>query len=879
MNEEIEILENILLSSLDKDIFSIVNNIKNSVLNGKYDELSEIIASIEDDKAYEVARILSFFPLLINIAEDVLNAREILIKRNGNKEWKGSLEHAFSKIKDKNVVEKVKVVPVLTAHPTQVQRKSILDLTKTIYDLINDYEKVKANRINSKIWYSKLDRAISILKQTDTLRNAKLRVTNEINNIMGYYRSTFLEAIPDLILDYNKRAKDFCDSKSNLIPISLGTWIGGDRDGNPYVSEKTLELSIKTASTTIFEHYIKKLQLLYRDFSMSDELVSASEELLELANNSSDFSVHRQKEPYRKAIKYILDRIVATAYKLELDTTTMPNNTTQKEYKAKEEFTKELMIIKKSLEDNNSSNLSCGTLDNLIVASQVFGFHLATIDLRQDSSIHEKCIDELFRSANIHENYASLSEDEKCELLLLELTNDPRPLSSNLIEKSELLESELKIYFMAKNMIDIFGKNVIRQNIISHCTSVSDMLEVALLMKEANLCNKDRLDINIVPLFETIEDLENSIEIMKKWFNIDVVRKYIENNNNNQEIMLGYSDSNKDGGYLTSSFNLYMSQQKLVKMAKTYGINLSFFHGRGGTVGRGGGPSYDAILSQPTDSMIGRIRLTEQGEVIGAKYGNYENGLYNLEALVSATLESVDLIGDNNSRYENIIKDISDLSYNSYRDLVYETDNFENFFYEVTPIEEIAKLNLGSRPSSRKKDKSIENLRAIPWVFSWSQSRIMLVGWYGLGTAFNSYISQNENGLNTLQEMYNNWAFFRDLISNVDMVLSKADMNIARKYVELSKNKDESMSIFEKIKNEFDLTKEIILKISNKTMLLQDNKELFMSLSNRMPYFNALNYLQIELIKRVRNGNSNDKLIKAIHTCINGVATGLRNSG
>lgn len=875
MHEEIEILEKTLLSSLDKDIYEIVLSIKESVLNKQYDKLSNIIKKIEDDKVYEVARILSFFPLLINISEDVMNSRKIMMKRNLDEKWRGSFKYSFSKIKNKDVIEKVKVVPVLTAHPTQVQRKSILDLTKTIYDLIDDYEKVRSNRINKDLWFNKIERAISILKKTDTLRSTKLRVKNEISNIMGYYKSTFLEAIPELIINYKKRAKDFC-SNENLIPISLGTWIGGDRDGNPYVTSKTLEFAVKTASATIFEHYIAKLQELYRDFSMSDELITSSDELLEMAKKSKDLSQHRQKEPYRKAIRYIIDKIIAKAYELELDTTTMPNNTNELPYNTKEEFTHDLLIIKKSLNSQNCSNLSFGILDNLIEASKVFGFYLASIDLRQDSGIHEKCIDEMLKSANIHNSYSLLNEDEKCEILLKQLREDPRPLSSKLIEKSELLDSELKIYFMAKKLMDVFGKDVIRQNIISHCTSVSDMLEVALIMKEANLCTSDRLDINIVPLFETIEDLENSIEIMEKWFNIDIVKKYI---NEHQEIMLGYSDSNKDGGYLTSSFSLYLSQQKLIKLAKQHGINMNFFHGRGGTVGRGGGPSYEAILSQPHESIMGQIRLTEQGEIIGAKYGNYENGLYNLEALVAATLESIDVKAYNNLEFENIMKEISKTSYKAYRNLVYETKEFEDFFYEVTPISEIAKLNLGSRPSSRKKVRDIYSLRAIPWVFSWSQSRIMLVAWYGLGTAFDKYIKDSKNGLENLRKMYEDWAFFRDLISNVDMVLSKADMNIANKYIDLASDKNSANAIFERIKKEFELTKEIILKISNKTMLLEDNKELFESLSNRMPYFNALNYLQVELITRVRNGNENDKLIKAIHTCINGIATGLRNSG
>ena len=854
MSEEIEILVNTLINSLkDKDIQKAA--------------LTQNIDNIPYEKAYELSRVLAFIPLLINIAEDAISSKKMICEKNQGKIKRENLEHAFLNKKKREAIERIEVTPVLTAHPTQIQRKSILDLMANIYDLIKAYDAVKSNLIDRNEWETALKRDINILLQTDTLRSTKLRVDNEISNIMSYYNTTFLSAIPDLILKYNKLAREY-GIKKTVIPVRIGTWVGGDRDGNPYVSAHTLNKTIKMASGVIFNEYISKLSKLYREFSMSYELVNYSKEVQELVDKSHDLSIHRQKEPYRRAISYIKDRIIATAYMLELDTTTMPDNTDLEGYKDSNEFLCDLQKIEDSIKKYSGEILVKGTLERLITAVKVFGFYLSTVDLRQDSSIHEKCVDELLKSANIHKDYLNLNEDEKCKLLLNILENDPRPLSSDNIPESDLLKQELDIYTTAKKMHDMFGKDVIKHNIISHTTSVSDMLEALIFLKEANL------DVNIVPLFETIEDLQNSIKVMEKWFNIPLVKELLKKNNNEQEIMLGYSDSNKDGGYLTSSFSLYQAQKNLIELGEKYGVSISYFHGRGGTVGRGGGPSYEAILAQPSGSIKGKIRLTEQGEIIEAKYGNYNNGIYNLEALVTSSLEvSMSNTKKDFKDYENILKDLSDISYRKYRSLVFETKGFIDFFYTITPIVEISKLNLGSRPSSRKQGRSIENLRAIPWVFSWSQARIMLPGWYGLGTALKSA------DMSKLKEMYKTFPFFRTQISNVDMLLAKTDMDIAREYIELADDKENARKIFADILVEYNLTKKLILEVSEKKELLEDNLELKKSLENRMPYFNALNNLQIKLLKKGREGMEDEDLIKAIHTCINGIATGLRNSG
>ena len=491
---------------------------------------------------------------------------------------------------------------------------------------------------------------------------------------------------------------------------------------------------------------------------------------------------------------------------------------------------------------------------------------------------------ELLSSANIEKDYSSLSEEEKCELLLKQLKEDPRPLSINDENKqSEELRKELAIFRTARKLKDKLGDNVIKQNIISHTTSVSDLLELAIMLKEVGLVGSDFARLQLVPLFETIEDLENSYEVMDKYLSLDIVKKWVSDNRSYQEIMLGYSDSNKDGGYLSSGWSLYKAQQELSSLGEKHNIKVTFFHGRGGTVGRGGGPSYDAIISQPLGSVQDRIRLTEQGEIIAAKYGNSDAAYYNLEALFSAVIQRMNADKINTDirdipEIQVIMDEIVEDSYNKYRELVFENPNFYNYFFEATPIKEISSLNIGSRPASRKKITDIGGLRAIPWVFSWSQSRIMLPGWYGVGTAFSNFINKDKGNIEKLRKMYKGWPFFTSLLSNVDMVMSKSDMDIAKEYANLCKE-EETKKVYEEILREWNLTKQVVLEISEHKEFLEDNTYLTRSLENRLQYFNTLNLIQLELIKRSREGKLPESQINTIHITINGVATGLRNSG
>ena len=882
VEEEIQLLTDMLLEATKKITSTVTFNkiveLKKLADRKEYDELNEIIKTLNQEEMEIIANFFSTLPLLINISEDVDLAFEVNYKNNSEESYVGKLSDSIKNLKDTNILNNINVVPVLTAHPTQVQRKTTLDLTENIHNLLRKHRDVKNGLINKSKWKEDLQKHIEILLQSDIIREKKLKVANEITNVLEYYNRSFIKAITKLMVEYKKLLRENSIDLVNETPITMGMWIGGDRDGNPYVTADTLKLSAMKQCELIITYYMNQLDILYRTFSMSSQLIKESDDLRLLADKSNDSSVYREKEYYRKAIYYIREKLSNTEKYL------LNNVDNDEKYLTAEELEQDLLIIKNSLLENNGDTLIKGDLEELLSAVKIFGFYLASIDMRQDSSVYEACVAELLKSANIENNYSELSENEKCDLLLNILKKDPRPLSINDENKqSEELKKELLIFKTARELKDKLGNNIIKQNIISHTTSISDLLELAIMLKEVGLVGSDFARLQLVPLFETIEDLENSYEIMDNYLALDIVKKWVKDNKDYQEIMLGYSDSNKDGGYLSSGWSLYKAQQDLSSLGNKHGIKITFFHGRGGTVGRGGGPSYDAIISQPLGSVQDRIRLTEQGEIIAAKYGNKDAAYYNLETLFSAVIERM------NADMVNIdIRDIPEIkemmdeivedSYKTYRKLVFEDPNFYNYFFEATPIKEVSSLNIGSRPASRKKITDIGGLRAIPWVFSWSQSRIMLPGWYGVGTAFSNFINKDSRNIDKLRTMYKDWPFFTSLLSNVDMVMSKSDMEIAKEYANLCKD-DKTKEVYNKILREWKLTKQVVLDISEHKEFLEDNTYLTKSLENRLQYFNTLNLLQIELIRRAREEETLESQINTIHITINGVATGLRNSG
>lgn len=878
------ILETITRDMVGDETFLKIEQIVKLSEQDDYIQLEKMIESLTDDEMVIMSRYFSILPLLINISEDVDLAYEINFQNNKGINYLGKLSHTIeevaSKENAKDILENVTVVPVLTAHPTQVQRKTVLELTNKIHGLLRQYRDVKSGVINEEKWLEELRRYVEIIMQTDIIREKKLKVKNEITNVMAYYHSSIIPAVTRLTLAYKELAKEKGLELENPKPITMGMWIGGDRDGNPFVTAETLQLSASIQSQVIIEYYLEKLSKLYRSLSLSSRFSKTSKALDDLAALSSDTSIYREHEPYRKAFHYIQSKMsnTLTSIKEKASHDKQPSDI----YETAEDFKKDLLIIKDSLVQNGEGTLISGDFSDLLQAVDVFGFFLASIDMRQDSSVQEACVAELLKSANIVDDYSALNETEKCQLLLKELEEDPRILSATSVEKSELLEKELAIYKAARYLKDKLGEDVIKQHIISHTESVSDMFELAIMLKEVGLLDKHMARVQIVPLFETIEDLDNSNAIMTEYLSYDIVKNWIASNHNYQEIMLGYSDSNKDGGYLASGWTLYKAQNELTEIGSKNGIKITFFHGRGGTVGRGGGPSYDAITSQPFGSIKDKIRLTEQGEIIENKFGNKDAAYYNLEMLISASINrmvSRMLTNPNEiDGFRETMEGIVSYSNKVYRDLVFDNPNFYDYFFEASPIKEVSSLNIGSRPAARKTITEITGLRAIPWVFSWSQNRIMFPGWYGVGSAFKDFIDKEEGNLAKLQHMYKTWPFFHSLLSNVDMVLSKSNMNIAYQYAQLA-NTQEVKDIYYILLDEWQLTKNMILAIENHDELLEDHPSLKHSLEFRLPYFNILNYIQIELIKRLRQNQLGEGYEKLIHTTINGIATGLRNSG
>ena len=934
IREEVAILTDLLAditrNLLSPETFEKISLMEELAVNSKYHELKAIVEELTTDEMVYISRYFSILPLLINISEDVDLAYEINHQNNINQDYLGKLSTTIDLISTREnaqeILKNLNVVPVLTAHPTQVQRKTILDLTNHIHSLLRQHRDVKAGLVNEKKWLGNLRRYIELMMQTDMIREKKLKVTNEITNVMEYYNSSFLQAITNFMVEYRRLAEERGIKLDNPKPITMGMWIGGDRDGNPFVTAETLKLSATLQSEVILNYYIDKVYTLYRTFSLSTNLSETSQAVAEMAALSTDKSVYRENEPYRRAFHYIQSKLIQTLLYLKegnfsndgqrltdraeekfsakanlsvsnkgreiipnyiqsriSETLTELKKEETPSYKTAQEFKEDLQVIYDSLIEHHGEALVSGDLTELLQAVDVFGFFLASIDMRQDSSVHEACVAELLASANIVQDYSNLSEEEKCQVLLKQLLEDPRILSATHEPKSELLQKELEIFKTARQLKDAIGEEVIKQNIISHSTSVSDLLELAIMLKEVGLIDENGARVQIVPLFETIEDLDNSCDTMEKYLSLPIAQKWIASKDNYQEIMLGYSDSNKDGGYLSSCWTLYKAQQQLTAIGDKFGVKITFFHGRGGTVGRGGGPTYEAITSQPLRSINDRIRLTEQGEVIGNKYGNKDAAYYNLEMLVSAAINRMVTHKKSDShtsdKYERIMDQVVNRSYQIYRDLVFGDERFYDYFFESSPIKAISSFNIGSRPAARKTITEIGGLRAIPWVFSWSQSRVMFPGWYGVGSSFKEFIDEDpENNLAFLQFMYKRWPFFKSLLSNVDMVLSKSNMNIAFEYAQLCEDQN-VRDIFNIILDEWQLTKDVILEIEGHDELLAENTYLRDSLDYRMPYFNVLNYIQLELIKRQRNGQLTPDQEKLIHITINGIATGLRNSG
>ncbi|MDO4909779.1 MAG: phosphoenolpyruvate carboxylase [Corynebacterium sp.] len=913
LNEDIRYLAHVLNSVIEEqegpETLQLIENARNKAFavaadTSHIDELAALLREVDDKRVPRLIRAFTHMALLVNLVEDLHDEQQVEDDLDAGIPPKDStLAATWRKLDDAGVTPEAvgemmahaNVAPVLTAHPTETRRRTVFDAQSAITALMKERHQVLAGRptARTQTHLERIDRdirrRITMMWQTALIRVARPRIEDEVNVGLRYFRLSLLEEIPRINHDVVSALRERYgkDAVPRAAIVKPGSWIGGDHDGNPYVTAETLHYATHRAAATVLRHYTQELHALEHELSFSDRLTHPTQELFDLANRGHNDVPSRVDEPYRRAIHGMRGRILkTTAEILGRDEVEGDWFEVFEPYTSAEEFSQDLYIVAKSLVANNDEIVAGDRLGRLRSAVKSFGFHLYSMDIRQNSDSYEEVLTEVLRNAVVCDNYSKLSEDEKCELLINELRS-PRPLiPQGGATFSEPVQRELDIFAEAAQAVEHFGADMIPHCIISMATSVSDILEPMILLKEFGIIKANGENptggVDVIPLFETIEDLEAGADILRKLWSVPLYRSYLAQRNNIQEVMLGYSDSNKDGGYFAANWALYAAEMAIVAACRENGVALRLFHGRGGTVGRGGGPSYDAILAQPKGAVQGSVRVTEQGEIISAKYGHPAAARRNLEALVSATIEAT-LLDVNDlaapQRAYEIMQELSDLSIRKYSELMHEDPGFIEYFTTSTPLNEIGELNIGSRPSARKQTKAISDLRAIPWVLSWSQSRAMLPGWFGVGTAIKEWAGDDEAKLQELRDLFQTWPFFNSVLSNMAQVMSKADMTLAKLYSELVPDREVAERIYGVIREEYELTKEMFFKVTGYDRLLADNPQLERSVRSRFPFLIPLNVMQIELMRRYRQGDHELQVSRGIQLTMNGLATALRNSG
>ena len=889
-----------------EQLYSAVEQIRQTATrfrrHGRSDDarlLDRLLKRLTPDHATIVVRAFSCFSLLANIAEDLAQVRDLRRLRLRGRAARGGIADAAQQFASRGtptarvreLLARADVMPVLTAHPTEVQRKSILDTERAIAAALDGREQSAAAGDRDAVAAAEAQLAglVATLWLTRMMRTARLTVLDEIDNALAYWRSTFLPQLPAVCEEVEARF-----AVPRLGPfLRLGSWIGGDRDGHPQVDAQTMRRALAAQAQVVFEHYAREVHALGADLPLSALLAPAEPALARLAERSPDRSPHRADEPYRRALTGIYARLLATAAALDLDLRVRPALGEALPYGAADDLAADLRVIEDSLARHGAAALARPRLAPLARAVEAFGFHGATLDLRQSSDVFEAVVAELLAAAEVTPEYRRLDEAQRLRLLSRELAHT-RPLVSPHLAYSERTRAELAVFDAARELRRRFGGRAIDKHIVSHTERLSDLLEVALLQKECGLLTGTELrccELMVVPLFETIDDLQRAPQVMGELLEHPGLRHLLVPASGGQplqEVMLGYSDSNKDGGFLASNWALYRATRTLHRLFEGHGVRLRLFHGRGGTVGRGGGPSFEAILAQPPGTVGGAIRLTEQGEIIHAKYADPRIGRRQLELLVSAVLQAslIDPAAPAvDHRFEQALEEIAAHAHRAYRRLVYETEGFAEYFFSATPIGEIAELNIGSRPAARRHSGRIEDLRAIPWVFSWGQCRVLLPGWFGFGSGVEGFLESADTASGRrarerlLRRMLARWPFFRALTANMEMVLAKTDLAIASRYAQLAVDRRRGASIFAAIEREWALTLRHWLSISRQSSLLESNPGLAQRIRRRMPYLDPLNHLQVELIGRHRRGRIDERGQRGIHLTINGISAGLRNTG
>ena len=902
LNDDIRLLGkmlgDVIADQAGDSTLDLVETIRRVAVDSSADpaRLVELLDPLPIDRALHVIRAFSYFAMLANIAEDTDHARRRRAHlASGAAAPVGTLSHTLQVLDRAGVdaeavraaVAASEIVPVLTAHPTEIRRKTIQSIQTAIASLMEQHDRMTMTPVEQAEWRDDLWSQVVTLWQTAMLRLTKLRLSDEVNDAMRYFDLSLLSQVPRLNDAVNDAFGARPDRQRPMLRI--GSWIGGDRDGNPFVTADVLAATVQQQATTALAHHLDHLWHLAEELSMSSRLVHPDEALLQLAEQADDGSPYRLDEPYRQALRGMHARLAATAVELVGHVPGRRPIGRRDPYGAPGELLADLDVIDTALRGHGAHAVAGGRLASLRGAVEAFGFHLATLDLRQNSAVHEQVVAELLRRAGVCAGYLDLDEDTRLSVLTAELSV-ARPLLGVDAVVSDLAAGELAILREAARTLRTFGEHSIENYVISKCESVSDVLEVAVLFREVGLLRAaadsstpTELAIGIVPLFETIADLHRAAVVTEALWTHPLYDGWLDHRGRLQEVMLGYSDSNKDGGYMASNWALYRCQQSLVDVAGAHRVTLRLFHGRGGTVGRGGGSSYHAIVAQPAGSVQAGLRLTEQGEMISAKFADPERARQNLEALVAATVEASVMRRHEDDhveqRFLDIAAELADASQRAYRRLVYETPGFVEWFRLITPLAELSSMNIGSRPASRTSSGRIEDLRAIPWVFSWSQCRLMLPGWFGVGTAIDEWVGDDPARLAELQGMHAHWPWFRTVVSNMAQVLSKTDLGIAARYQTLADRMDGAGDLFAIVAAEHERAVRAATTVSGNDDLLGDNPALARGMRYRIPYIAPLNHLQVTLLERWRSGDQSELIRRGIQLAINGVATGLRNSG
>ena len=906
------LLGDVVRAQAGDDTFELVESVRRTAVRGRRDgtssvgELEELLGTQPIQEQLHVIRAFDWLSLLANTAEDVhVERRRRHHRASGSGPQPGSIEATLDDLaaagvpgeRVARVIGDLEVSPVITAHPTEVRRKTILDVLGEVADLIDARSRVRdGDPVRSEI-EDAIDVKILTLWQTAILRLSKLRVSDEINEALRYYPASLFETIPRLADDLAELAAERFGAVGEDVDttdvVRMGSWIGGDRDGNPFVTADVVRLAVQRHAQTALGHHLRDLMRLSTELSLSARLITTTDALDDLAETSGDDSPFRADEPYRRTLRGLYARTHAFADRVldgGADVLDVPSPQVPREaYPSLDALLVDLEIVATSLRSHGASALAEAVIEPVRRSVATFGAHLCGLDMRQNSAVHESVVAELFGQAGVCDDYLALDEEGRVAVLVDELSN-PRVLRHRGASYGEQTTKELAVLDAAADAVRDLGRRAIPHYVISMATAVSDALEVAVLLKEIGLMTvatddgPARSEVDIVPLFETIGDLAASADTLTALLSVPTYRQLVDSRGGRQEVMIGYSDSNKDGGYLASQWNLFAAQSQLVDAASAAGVDLRLFHGRGGTVGRGGGPAYQAILAQPPGSVDRAIRVTEQGEMVAAKYAQPALARRNLETLVAATLRAscTDAGSEASPTPEQTaaMDELASIAFDAYRETVYGDDRFVTFFRQITPTNEIASLNVGSRPASRTTSQAIEDLRAIPWVFGWTQCRLMIPAWFGAGTAFERFAGDRDDRCELLVQMYADWPFFRTILDNMGMVLAKADIDIGRRYAEvLVEDDDTRRDVFGRIEAEHALVRRWHERITGSPDPLNDNPLLAKSLRNRYPYLDPLHVMQVDLLRRFRDGDDDELVQRGIQLTINAIATGIRNSG